>query len=183
MISTCASCNTQHVLVAGGSSAGEGFLPVSFLPYQQKTDGRMKTSLLLMLGERIREKGLICHSVEFPYLIDLWVDDEGKVCNRVPIADREMCFMVGMPRVVEVVEGFHGLFNRIPVVRKNPIIHDMYKVSVIPVTIVENGISFLIGHRVVVDVLSREYEAEANDLSVLIQEWFGIKPEVVLANG
>jgi len=144
----------------------------------------MEKSLKMRLVAKTREAGFVLHGENFS-THHLRVDDKGAVYNRYLIAeDREDIMVAKAWTKKEVVDTKSRLFGPDEPIYEDVIYYeDLFSLDVIPVEVDDSKNKILAGHRVVIGVQRPKYEDEANAFSELVQEWFGIIPEVILSNG
>lgn len=184
LICQCPSCGVPHALV--GSDGGDLLHSVSFLPYTVRTDGKMDKPLKFLLAEKIREFGYITHEKRFSES-DLRIDEDNKtVYNRYLLGnDDNDPFIVAKPRIEqEVVRTvYHTFRSNEEIMGDVPRCEDLMTISIVPVEVIDSGRKILAGYRVEIGVRLPRFEDQANEMSELIKEWFGIIPEVNLSNG
>jgi hypothetical protein len=159
---------------------------VSFLPYVQRTDGKMDISLKLQLIGKIREETDYFAYNGRDVKDSLQVaDDNQTIYNRYYIEDDNKPFSVVKATVekreIQVTFPLIGkpkmgyVYSAMPSKR-------MFEISVLPVEIMDGKNKLLAGHRVFVGVVAIEFAEEANQLSAKVREWYDIVPEVSLLN-
>lgn len=179
LVCECSACKTPHALV---SSQGDLDLPVSYMPYVQSSDGKMQKSLKIRLAEKIRGETSGKFVVAERYYSDSNFDRdyleviEGKVVYDQKVVDNSNPLVVGVTKITEV-----KFFNK--VIYQTSIVDEICLVMIIPVKVNLDGNKILAGHRILIGVFHSYFEEDANRFSKLVQDWFGIVPEVNLQQG
>lgn len=181
LICVCGSCKTPHALVSSGKNT---LHPVSFVPYKPENNGKMQISFKLQLARKIRFETNGKYAVGEEYYFNTSVYGEFQGENFIfdeNISRSSFAMYVGK------VSTFGGkkvkfLAWEIETPREASI-EKFGSISVIPVEVSDGKHSMLAGHRVVVDVDDLEFQDSANELSQMIQNWFGVIPEVNLSRG
>lgn len=185
LICNCSACGTPHALVGSDDLLHS----VSFLPYVQRTDGKMDVSLKLKLVKKITEETtFVAHNGDYGVERTLKVNENKKVVNRHYVnGEIDSSFTVAKTWIEEEEvesDDWQPLFgNRKMEMKYTPVGEDMCEITVVPIEFLEGGIKLLAGYRVEIGVLEPKFEEEVNELSAKVQEWFGIVPEVNLLNG
>ena len=173
---TCAYCGSKFALV---SDRSDGKRAVSYRPLDKK-DGTMLVPLKIQVANLVRES-TNCLVADGWFREENFTTTYGKVGYPVTVDDDVCWLAVATARVdKKVTQGRNLWWRPITITTSQIRWQVMYHIFVVNV---EDDWGVVVGETVRIDVLSKDFESEANEASRIIKDKFGVIPSVRLVKG